>query len=201
MIRNSPELCGMEIKRADETSRRIIVSLFADDTTVYLSRDDHIGTLNSIQETWCLASGAKFNKTKTKAVPVGPKEYRRFVKETGFIDPENATNQLPVEIEILGDGSSTRILGGYIGNNINEMELWLPVSDKVSQDFRRWARLHPTFQGRMQASRVEIGGRTQFLTMAQGMPEPVERALSKAEREFFWGNTGSKPGKQTEAGN
>ncbi|KAF8290538.1 hypothetical protein DL93DRAFT_2150985 [Clavulina sp. PMI_390] len=193
MIRNSPELSGMEIKRADETSRRVIVSLFADDTTVYLSRDDPIEALGDIQETWCTASGARFNKTKTKAVPVGPSEYRRSVKETGFMDPENDNNQLPEEVEIMGDGSPTRNLGGYIGNEVNETEIWLPISEKVSQALRQWDRLHPTFQGRMQASRIEVGGRTQFLTTAQGMPESTEKTLSKAEREFFWGNTGSKP--------
>lgn len=44
---------------------RVIVSLFADDTTVYLSEKDKYSDLDNILKLWCRASGAKFNISKT----------------------------------------------------------------------------------------------------------------------------------------
>jgi hypothetical protein len=43
---------------------RIVVSLFTDDTLVYITEKDDIGVLKKIIERFCLASTAKFNLEK-----------------------------------------------------------------------------------------------------------------------------------------
>ena len=60
MLRES-ELKGISVKG---TTERIIASLFADDTMIYLHEDDNIETLMNILNTFCTASTAKFNVEK-----------------------------------------------------------------------------------------------------------------------------------------
>src|SRR5882762_289027 len=49
---------------------RLIVTLFADDTTVFLSTSDDYNTLLSILHDWCRVSGPKFNSSKTVVLPI-----------------------------------------------------------------------------------------------------------------------------------
>ena len=67
-IQNALELTGYNIPSINRT---IKVNLYADDTTVYLSDTDHYQTLESILNSWCIASGAKFNLEKTEIIPIG----------------------------------------------------------------------------------------------------------------------------------
>jgi hypothetical protein len=53
---------------------RIVTTLFADDTVVYLTNEDEMQTLETIQDKWCAASGACFNKGKTQMIPIGSKD-------------------------------------------------------------------------------------------------------------------------------
>ena len=46
--------------------RRLLVTLFADDTLVYLREDDDFKTLEKLLQRFCLASTAKFNLNKTE---------------------------------------------------------------------------------------------------------------------------------------
>jgi hypothetical protein len=61
-------LKGFKLKEVDD---RLIATLFADDTLVYLSSRDDFQSLLNILEEWCTASGAKFNIEKTEIVPIG----------------------------------------------------------------------------------------------------------------------------------
>jgi hypothetical protein len=60
-------------------SERKIASLFSDDTTTFLVETDSYDDLSGILTMWCTASGAKFNKGKTVAIPIGTPEYRKSV--------------------------------------------------------------------------------------------------------------------------
>ncbi|KAF9552529.1 hypothetical protein CPC08DRAFT_620877, partial [Agrocybe pediades] len=72
MLRDS-NLTGFHLQRDIE---RLIVTLFADDTTVYLSEHDSFDELQRILTRWCQASGAKSNVAKTVIIPAGTEEYR-----------------------------------------------------------------------------------------------------------------------------
>lgn len=97
---------------------RIVVTMFADDTTVYLTEDDNFSDLNDILQCWCNASGAKFNTSKTEVIPNS--------------------------IDIAKDGKATRILGAWIGNGVEEQAVWSPILDKIEDSLKRWEKWHPT---------------------------------------------------------
>ncbi|KAF9456038.1 hypothetical protein BDZ94DRAFT_1241828 [Collybia nuda] len=77
MLRKS-ELIGFQ---APGSTTRVIVTLFADDTTVYLNKSDDFNTLLGILQKWCSAA-AKFNINKTEIIPIGPENYHRELINT-----------------------------------------------------------------------------------------------------------------------
>ncbi|KAG2066140.1 hypothetical protein BDR04DRAFT_1130125 [Suillus decipiens] len=66
-LQNSPDLCysfhnnikGYNIPGIPE---KIVVNLYADDTTIYLTKDNKYSTLENILNRWCLASDAPWNE-------------------------------------------------------------------------------------------------------------------------------------------
>jgi hypothetical protein len=73
------DLQGVKILEKDEN---LVVSLFADDTTVYLSSKDSLETLWEILRLWRAASTAKFNEHKTVLLPFSRASYRAKVIDT-----------------------------------------------------------------------------------------------------------------------
>ena len=181
LLRKSPDLDGFDIPGIQE---KLIVSLYADDTTVYLSEADSYETLQNILSSWCMASGAKFNLEKTEIIPIGTEEHRERVCSSRRITP----NDLPLtqSIKIAPDGYAVHCLGAWIGNNTKAAEPWEPILDKVNATLKRWNRSHPTLDAKRHITQMFAGGMTQFLTAAQGMPKHIETALIKMIREFIW---------------
>jgi hypothetical protein len=71
-LRNSDKLKGYNIPGITD---KIIVNLYADDTTIFLSELDKYSDLETILSKWCCASGAKFNLEKTEIIPIGTKTH------------------------------------------------------------------------------------------------------------------------------
>jgi hypothetical protein len=55
---------------------------------------------------------------------------------------------LPGNIHIARDKEPTRILGGWVGNGIDEETLWSKILDKIQSTFKRWDQRHPTLISR-----------------------------------------------------
>lgn len=72
----------LEEFKTDNETERLITTLFADDTTMYLSDNDNFHDLGNILDKWCRLSGAKFNIKKTVILPVGTPEYQKSVIDT-----------------------------------------------------------------------------------------------------------------------
>ena len=85
-MRNSEDLIGLSIPGVEG---RVIINLFADDTTVYLSSADRFDHLERILSRWCMASGAKFNIEKTEIIPIGTELHRKNVVDTRKINQDN----------------------------------------------------------------------------------------------------------------
>jgi hypothetical protein len=77
-------------------AEKAVVQLFADDTTAYLNEHDSFNDLNRVLDKWCLASGARFNITKTEIIPFGAPEFRARLLETRRLHPED--DQIPPNI-------------------------------------------------------------------------------------------------------
>ncbi|KAF5375513.1 hypothetical protein D9615_009166 [Tricholomella constricta] len=187
MLRDS-DLEGFRIKDERE---RLIATLFADDTTVYMSENDEFSELQKILDKWCQVSGAKFNVPKTTVIPVGSKEYREQVITNRRLHRNTAI--IPRGIHIAEEGEPTRVLGAFVGNNVDELNVWAPAMEKITRDLEMWNKGHPTLKGRTLISKSIIGGYTQYLTRVQGMPKSIESRLGKMSRDYMWDGAKSSP--------
>ncbi|KIM65560.1 hypothetical protein SCLCIDRAFT_45641, partial [Scleroderma citrinum Foug A] len=177
-------LSGFEIPGIEE---KLIVSLYTDDTTIYLSESDSYTMLQRILQNWCLASGVKFNLEKTEMIPISTPAHRERIWTSRKISAEDPP--LPQGIQIAEDGNVVRCLGAWIGNNTKAVEPWEPILDKVRDTLKRWSNGHPTLNAKRHIIQMFAGGMTQFLTAAQGMLNQIENALIKITREFIWDST------------
>ncbi|EJD33766.1 hypothetical protein AURDEDRAFT_30192, partial [Auricularia subglabra TFB-10046 SS5] len=180
MLRAST-LEGYQIPGLEE---KLIATLFADDTTVYMSATDDYGVLARILTTWCIASGAKFNVDKTECIPIGSEAFRNDFKAQRRPSPDHPP--IPDSVRITTDKTAVRILGVFTGNEVDDGEPWLRVLRKVSDQLTRWDNSHPTLEGRRSLIQAHVGGGTQFLTAAQGMPPYILKKFQKLISDFFW---------------
>ncbi|EJD35019.1 hypothetical protein AURDEDRAFT_75671 [Auricularia subglabra TFB-10046 SS5] len=187
MLRHST-LCGFRIQGLTE---KLIATLYADDTTVYLSAEDSYADLLPILERWCLAAGAKFNILKTEFIPIGSPEYREQMRGQRRLHAEDSV--IPAEIGIAGDGEPTRILGSWPGNRVVNANAWSVLLDRLDRQFERWDKHHPTLNGRSMLAQMIAGGYTQYLTAVEGMPAKMEKKLDKQVLAFLWQGTGRHP--------
>ena len=181
-LRNDPTIKGITIPGLEE---KIIVNLFADDTTLYLSKNDGFDNIENILKSWCDVSGAKFNIEKTEIIPIGTYNHRAEVIASRRINPED-NNQLDDRIRIAKDQDAVRLLGAWVGNNTNDLTPWGTIIDKVKYDIERWQKIKPTLYGKRIIAQAVIGGRTQYLAKVQGMPQEIETAIQKLIQNFLW---------------
>ena len=163
----------------------IKANFFADDTSLYLGKEDSFNYAQEMLQDWCIISGAKFNIEKTEIIPIGTETHRRQVVSTRKINQRD-TDTLPDRIKIAEDGDAIRFLGAWIGNKVNDITPWEPVLDNINKRLKRWGKTHPTMMGRKTIVQAVVGGLTQFLTKAQGMPTHIEDTLIKTIRNFMW---------------
>ena len=169
----------------------IKITLFADDTNLFLNKDDWMDYIQQTLDNWCKVSGTRFNIEKTEVIPIGKKSHRRTVQVTRKINPWD-DNPLPPRIRIASDGEAVRILGMWIGNETNDQTPWEPILDTIKSKLNRWEKAHLTLNRKHVIIQAMIGGHTQFLAKAQGMPRHIEDALTNIMSKFIW-DQGTKP--------
>jgi len=181
-IRNVPEIKGINIPGL---INKLAIKLFADDTNLYLSKEDDLSLIQTILEEWCQISGAKFNQEKTEIIPIGREEHRRHTMTTRTLSPRDQ-RRLPENIRIAKDGNVIRMLSAWIGNKIEDLTPWEPIIDKINTKLERWKRSHPSLNGRKIIMQMIVGGHTQFLMQAQGMLKETKDTLNRIIKNFIW---------------
>ncbi|KAJ2924914.1 hypothetical protein H1R20_g12191, partial [Candolleomyces eurysporus] len=181
MLRNS-DLEGFKV---NDEIERIITTLFADDTTVYLSKNDSFQALERILQKWCSASGAKFNVEKTEIIPVGNPEFRAKINHDRTI-PNGRNETIPTRIKIAKDGEPVRALGAFVGNNVDNANVWAPTIETLKNKVNYWLKSNPSLEGRSYLTKLEPGGRTQYQTMVQGMPNQVKKKINQIINHIIW---------------
>ena len=83
------------------------------------------------------------------------------------------------KIKIVQDGNMVRLLGAWIGNKIDNVAPWETIVDKIHRNLGFWKRSGPTMKGRKTIVQAIVGGLTQFLTKAQGMPPHIGMAITR----------------------
>jgi len=182
MIRRNPHIYGLEIPSLIE---KLVIKLFVDDTELYLSKQDRLDIIQEILDLWCQVSGAKFNIEKMEIIPIGSANYRKTVIESREINQLDQ-NPLLVHICIAKDGEAICLLGAWIGNKADNQTPWEPVINKIRINLEKWGKIRPTIEGKGTIIQAIIGGHTQFLSQAQGMPSRIESVITKIINDFIW---------------
>ena len=177
-IRDS-SLKGLEIPGLEE---RLITSLFADDTTVFLSEDDEFKDLQRILNKWCIAAGAKFNIAKTQILPLGGEQFRLKMNMERRGKPDH--EQIPNDVHIAMDNDSIWILGAWYGYDTPGTAAWNSQLTKIDCLLELWNKANPTLDGRKKVVQMVVGGVTQYLSQVQGMPKNTEKLLTKRIRQL-----------------
>jgi len=172
-------LKGIEIKGM---TRKLLVTLFADDTLVYLREDDDFKELERILTRFCLASTAKFNLGKTEYLPIGDKNYRAQV----IANHKVGENTIEEGITIIKDGEPMRTLGAWVGNNADVTQQWDWIIKKQEKVIKTWEGNNLSYQGKELILKALIQSRAVFLTTVNGMPKNVEEKLTKMYKDFLW---------------
>ena len=180
-IRGSPKITGIRIPG---TRNHLKIKLFADDTTVFLSEIDSIEDLRTILHDWCGVSGAKFNIEKTEIIPLGNRDQRERITTSRRLNEMNPP--LPNDVHIAKDGEPVRVLGAWLGNDIDQATTWAPIMENVYKRLKRWGAARHSLEGRRLIIQMQVAGVTQYLTKVQGMPKGVEAELNRQIRKFMW---------------
>jgi len=133
--------------------------------------------LQRILKRWCNASGAKFNTQKTEIIPIGILEHRIRVIETR--KAKRDSEEIPAYIHIAKDGEPVRILGTWIGNKMDNENVWSVQLNKIDHALEEWEKSNPTIEGRKLIIQMVVGGMTQYLTQVQGILLPQKRSWKK----------------------
>lgn len=169
-------------------ARKLVASLFADDTSAFLAASDKWATVWTIINRWCGGSRARFNTGKTEVIPVGAPRYRAAVAEHRSISGAecNQDERIPDGVHIARDGEAVRVLGAWVGNGVDQVAVWGPALQKIREFLRRWGHCSPSMAGKRSIVQMGPGGISQYLTTVQGMPACVEKELTKLIRDFMW---------------
>lgn len=116
-------------------------------------------------------------------IPIGTKAHRRTIAETRKVNAQD-NNPLPQKIRIAHDREAVHILGALIGNEANNQVPWEPILNIIKTKLNRWERAHLTLNRKCIILQAIVGGHTQFLTKAQGMPKHIEDALMNIMTTF-----------------
>jgi len=131
--------------RINDDLKRVLVKVYADDTTVFIGPEDDPKKLQKCLDTFCLASTARFNNLKTEIIPLGSIDSRNEIIRTREFNGWRIND----EIHIAQEGEATHILGSWQGNGINIQSKWNDMIEKQLKTMNRWNPLYPSTGGRV----------------------------------------------------
>ena len=180
-IRSSQLISGINIPG---TRKLLKVKLFTDDTTVFLLESDKFEDLQAILDSWCEISGVKFNIDKMEIIPLGNKTQRETTSTTRRPCKNGAT--IPSNLHITKNREPVRILGAWLGNNVDQATTWAPLIENVNKHLKRWGAAKHSLEGRRLIIQMQVASVTQYLSKVQGMPKKIENELDSMTRKFMW---------------
>ena len=169
-IRKSTNICGIRLPVVEEQRLEARISMFADDTQLFHSTEKSIKEGFDILETYCQASGAKINISKTKGLYIGQWK-----------------NKTPVMTNI--DWVKTAEgLGAKYGFNINYEELWLQKFCKFKKKIQCWSKRDLTLQGKkiLISSFIVSGLSFMIDCYPDNISEYVMKETKNLIKEFLW---------------
>ena len=175
------KLKGIEI---NGNVKRLIISLFADDTLIYMAANDDLNELKEVIKRFCLASTARFNMEKTEYLPIGNKTFRQNVINTRRI----GNNDIEQGVKIIKEGEAMRTLGAWVGNETNTEMQWNEILRKQEDVIKAWSKTNMSLKGKELILKALIQSKAMFMATVNGMPNVVEEKMKKLFKDFLWDN-------------
>jgi hypothetical protein len=164
---------------------RVLVSMFADDTLVYLKENDNLVVLTETLDMFCKMSNARFNEHKYEALPLGSKEYRKNLIATRKLN-DMPGNNLKNSIRVIRDGQSMRTLGAWIGHDTDTCPQWSKILEKQRKIMSKWSSMNMSFKGKELVLKALVTSRTLFLATVNGISNSLINEMHKEMRKFLW---------------
>ncbi|KAJ7029728.1 hypothetical protein C8F04DRAFT_962562 [Mycena alexandri] len=118
-------------------------------------------------------------------IPISRIDHRDRVRVARFVNGIGGT-PIPGHIKIAMEGEPIRTLGAWVGNGVDQVEMWSRTLEKIDATLDQWELGHPSMEGHRLIVMMVVGGMTQYLATVQGMPADVEARLEKRVRSFLW---------------
>ena len=161
---------------------RVLVKVYADDTTVFLGPDDKPAKLQECLELFCKASTARFNDSKTEIIPLGSVESRNEIIESREFNGWRINEG----IHIAQEGEAIRILGSWQGNGINIQAKWNEMIEKQLKTMKRWNGHYPSTAGRVLVVKALVISLAYYLMTVNGISRKNLMTMERNTRNFIW---------------
>ena len=170
LIRMDPDIKGFTVNQEEYK-----INLFADDVLVYLTNPFYsLRKLSFRLEEYGKVSGYKVNWDKSEILPFTEGDYTQCRSLTHFRWPTNGIKYLGIRVD-------NNIMNLYKLN-------YLPLLRKIQEDLDKWMMLPITLIGRVNAVKMNIFPRLQYLfqMLPIKLPQKFFKELNKSVRKFLW---------------
>ena len=170
-IRSNKNIKGIKLPQHESVEKvETKISMFADDTQLFLSSDDSIVESLKTLNIYCKASGAKLNMHKTKGINIGRwKNKEPKIKKISWVQ-------------------NVKGLGTYFGYNINYEEIWLQKFTKFKSKIALWEKRDLTLEGKKLIINAYIMSSLLYLIdiYTTNIPKDFIRNTKDLIRDFLW---------------
>lgn len=158
----------------------LLDSEFADDTMLYAPYSvDALDSIRDALDTFCLASGALINWTKSSGFLVGVEDACVWGQDVGFT--------------WLAPGQSCRYLGFQIGIDVSSTQQFDPVLASIRRKLCHWWAMHLSLAGRALVVNQVLLATAWFITSCWMLQPRVSSQLKRLVRNFLWaGSDGTR---------
>ena len=149
--------------------REILISQYADDTSIAVTNDQSIQAVFDVYHQYELASGARVNVEKSKGLWLGAWSGR---------------TDAPVKLKWASD--KLKSLGVYIGPGNLDDDNWSPRIEAVSNTLNSWRQRSLSLQGRLTVINALALSRIWYVGSLIPTPQWVINQLNSLVFSFFW---------------
>ena len=164
--------------------------MYADDTNLFLSRDDNLALIKLELSATSLAIGSKFNFKKTDILLVGSPAHRSKKDDNPSFAPLLDCFQ---GAYIVPDSSPLHILSVWVGSPDHALPHWKQVADHISKIIRQWKAIGASMRNCVVLAKALMMSRCYYLLDGNGIPPSVLRHISQAILSFVRGRFSCVP--------
>jgi hypothetical protein len=169
LIKNKNRLPGF----TTDTGIRNIVSLYADDTMIFLTCVRQWMIVLDVYATYSKATNARLNEGKTEVVGVND-------------SPDRPTKMHGITIAY--EGHSVRYLGIPVGLNVDYSPKWIQIKEAIAKKIENWSKIKSlSLRGRITVSKNIIYGKLYYHLRCMPCEKSYLDEISRVVFTFIWG--------------